>query len=113
MDCPYLFPATRIVNANTTCFAAFATAKKRFDAQLQGVQPYRLHDLRRSYSSVMASLGVQQIVVEKLLNHTSGGTQSPISQVYNKYSYLSEMREAILKYEAYLAKLTSPKALST
>ena len=53
----------------------------------------------------MASLGIPQIVVEKLLNHVSGGTQSPIAQVYNRHSYLAEMREAIDTYESHLAKL--------
>jgi hypothetical protein len=34
---------------------------------------------------------LRQVVVEKLFNHVSGGTQSPIAQVYNRYSYLDEM----------------------
>ncbi len=49
-----------------------------------------------------------QIVVEKLLNHVSGGTQSPIAQVYNRHSYLEEMRAAIRTYEDYLQKLLKP-----
>jgi hypothetical protein len=43
----------------------------------------------------MAALGVAQVVVEKLLNHVSGGTLSPIAQVYNRHSYMEEMRAAI------------------
>lgn len=71
-----------------------------------GVTDWTLHDLRRTVSSGMAALGIQQIVVEKLLNHMSGGTQSPISLVYNRHSYMDEMREAILQWEAYLDNLT-------
>lgn len=67
--------------------------------------PYRLHDLRQTVSTIMSALGVPQIVVEKLLNHVSGGTQSSIAQVYNRHSYLEEMREAIETYESHLEKL--------
>jgi hypothetical protein len=44
-------------------------------------------------------------VVEKLLNHVSGGEQSPIARIYNRHSYLEEMREACGKYEGYLRKV--------
>lgn len=103
--CPYLFPAARILSERTTTFNGWGKAKAALD-QVSGVTGYTLHDLRRTFSSYMASLGVPQIVVEKLLNHTSGGTQSPISQVYNRYSYMSEMREAVAKYEDYLSTIT-------
>ena len=53
----------------------------------------------------MAVLSVPQVVVEKLLDHVSGGTQSPISQVYNRHSYMAEMREALTKWENFLATL--------
>lgn len=53
----------------------------------------------------MAALSIPQIVVEKLLNHVSGGSQSQIAQVYNRYSYMPEMREAVEKWEGHLAGL--------
>ncbi len=104
-DSPYLFPATKLRRKGqpATVFGGWAKHKAAFDAKLEGVAPYRLHDLRRTFATTMASLGVPQIVVEKLLNHVSGGTQSPIAQVYNRHSYLEEMREAIKTYEDYLA----------
>ena len=71
-----------------------------------------LHDLRRTFSSGMAALKVPQVVVEKRLNHVSGGTQSPIAQVYNRHAYIDEMREAVLQWETYLDTLTVPKGLS-
>jgi hypothetical protein len=48
-------------------------------------------------------------VAEKLLNHVSGGSQSPIAQVYNRYSYLPEMRHAILRWEHHLNTIDAPK----
>lgn len=106
-DSPYLFPAAKLRRKGqaATVFGGWAKCKLAFDQTLEGVAPYRLHDLRRTVSTTMASLGVPQIVVEKLLNHVSGGTQSAIAQVYNRHSYLDEMREAIKTYEDYLAAL--------
>jgi integrase len=118
-DHPYLFPAARKRKDTTTVFNGWSKPKAKFDQEVCSlsaengqvppltVQPWTLHDLRRTYSSGMAALGVPQIVVEKLLNHVSGGTQSPISQIYNRYSYMGEMREAVTKWETYLAKLTA------
>lgn len=112
IESPCLFPASRqhVRGTPTTIFNGWGKAKATFDAKLEGVAPYRLHDLRRTFATTMASLGVPQIVVEKLLNHVSGGTQSPIAQVYNRHSYLDEMRDAIGTYEAFLEGLLSNKS---
>jgi hypothetical protein len=41
-----------------------------------------------------------------MLNHVSG-TISGVAAVYNRYSYLDEMREACHKYETWLEQLIS------
>jgi integrase len=104
----FLFPASRdhVKGKPTSVFNGWGKAKAAFDKGLQ-VAPYTLHDFRRTYSTAMASLGIPQIVVEKLLNHLSGGTQSPIAQVYNRHSYLAEMREAVKAHEKHLHSLCS------
>ncbi|NIP55705.1 MAG: tyrosine-type recombinase/integrase [Phycisphaerae bacterium] len=107
-DCPYLFPASRKMNDKTTVFNGWGKPKAALDEET-GLSNWTLHDLRRTLSSYLAGLGVQQIVVEKLLNHVSGGSQSPIAQVYNRYLYLEEMRDAVLKWENYLLELRAEK----
>ncbi|MEW8145798.1 MAG: tyrosine-type recombinase/integrase [Candidatus Thiodiazotropha endolucinida] len=107
-DCPYLFPASRKMSDKTTVFNGWGKPKASLDREC-GITGWTLHDLRRTVSSGMAALGIQQIIVEKLLNHVSGGTQSPISLVYNRHSYIDEMREAILQWEAYLDTLNTPE----
>jgi hypothetical protein len=52
----------------------------------------------------MASLEVPPHVVERLLNHVSG-TVSGVSAIYNRYSYLSEMTAAVMRYEEHLRSL--------
>ncbi|MBU2772621.1 site-specific integrase [Acidithiobacillus ferrooxidans] len=49
------------------------------------------HDLRRTAASHMASMGTQPLVISRLLNHKEGG----ITQIYNRYSYDKEKREAM------------------
>lgn len=103
----HLFPAARehVRGKPTTVFNGWGKAKQSFDAKLDDVKPYTLHDLRRSMSTVMAQLNIPQLVVEKLLNHISGGEQSPIAQVYNRHTYLSEMRDAVQAYENHLKSI--------
>jgi integrase len=109
----YLFPAAReqVRGKAATVFNGWGKPKKAFDNELgRRVAAWTLHDLRRTFSSGMAALGVPQAVVEKLLNHVSGGVQSPIAQVYNRYGYMAEMRDAIGKWEAKLTGLAKRAA---
>lgn len=87
-------------------FNGWGKSKQRFDKTLE-VAPYTLHDLRRTFSSNMARLGTPIHVTEKLLNHISG-TVSGVAAVYNRYSYLDEMRLAVTCHDHYLAKLIEP-----
>lgn len=103
-DCPYLFPAARQRNERTTVFNGWGKPKAELDKELP-IESWTLHDLRRTVSSGMAALGVPQIVVEKLLNHVSGGSQSPIAQVYNRHAYTDEMHDAVLQWERHLRTL--------
>jgi hypothetical protein len=63
-----------------------------------------LYDVRRTFSSQLASLGTPIHVTEKLLNHVSG-TVSGVAAVYNRYSYAAEMRTAVEAFEARLMEL--------
>ena len=84
----------------------WAPTKPKFDATLENVAPYTLHDLRRTFSSCLAALGTPIHVTEKLLNHVSG-TVSGVAAIYNRHTYMDEMREAITDYEETLATLVN------
>lgn len=86
-------------------FNGFSRSKRAFDREIV-IEPYTLHDLRRTFSSVMAKLGTPIHVTEKILNHTSG-TISGVAAVYNRHSYQDEMRDALGNYEAHLLNITS------
>ena len=105
-----LFPASRshVRGKSTTVFNGWPKSKVSFDLKLDGVAHYTLHDLRRTFSSQLASLATPIHVTEKLLNHVSG-TVSGVAAVYNRYSYAAEMRTAIQTYEARLKELLEKK----
>lgn len=69
-----------------------------------GIAPWTLHDLRRTFASGMQRLGVRMEVTEKLLNHVSGSFHGIVA-VYQRHSYLSEMREAQERWEKHVAAL--------
>lgn len=92
-----VFPAR---GAPNTPMNGWSKCKRAFDAGLEFAD-YTLHDLRRTFSSNLARLGVPIHVTERLLNHASGSV-SGVAAVYNRYSYAAEMRAAIEAYEAHL-----------
>ena len=68
------------------------------------IDPWTLHDLRRTFASGMQRMGVRIEVTEKLLNHVSGSFGGIVS-VYQRHSYLPEMRAAVEIWERHLAAL--------
>ncbi len=97
----YVFPGS---TESSKTFNGWGKCKKRFDDQLENVAHYTLHDLRRSFSTTHAKIGTPIHITEKLLNHVSGSF-SGVAAIYNRYSYLDEMREAVINYETYLETL--------
>lgn len=87
-------------------FSGWAWHKARFDEGLEEVDPYTIHDLRRTFATVHAKIGTPIHVTEKLLNHVSG-TISGVAAVYNRHSYIGEMTTAAEEYDKYIAKLIS------
>ena len=63
---------------------------------------WRLHDLRRTFATTAARLGIAPHVVEKCLNH-SGGTIRGVAAVYNRAGYDAEKRHALDAWAAHLA----------
>ena len=88
------FPA----RGKTTPFNGHSPCKRKLDERC-GVPEWTLHDLRRTFASGMASIGVQLPVIERLLNHVSGSFGGIVG-VYQRYDFMPEMREAILAWEA-------------
>ena len=86
--------------------AATERAKtKKLTVEPVSIEPWTLHDLRRTVASGMAALGVAPHVVERLLNHSTG-TIRGVAAVYNRHSYLPEMRRAVEVWAQHVTMLT-------
>ncbi len=97
----YVFPSSA-----GTPFSAWSKTKRRLD-KISGISDWVLHDFRRTFSSMCAEHELADaLTVERILGHVSG-TLSPVARVYNRHTYLPQMREALLRWEQHLATLIS------
>ena len=101
----YLFPSH---GGKGPVFNGWGKSFDRFAETLEDVGSFTLHDLRRTFATTHAKLGTPIHVTEKLLNHVSG-TISGVAAVYNRHSYIDEMRAAMSEYDDYLAKLVAER----
>lgn len=80
----------------------FTQAKARLDALMGAIfnprplQPWVLHDLRRTCATGMAEVQIQPHIIEECLNHITART--PIAAIYNRHRYLIETAEAWKKW---------------
>ena len=70
------------------------------------IVPWRLHDLRRTCATGLASLRVPVRVTEAALNHVSG-TGGGIVAVYQKHDFADERREALDAWASYVMELVA------
>ncbi|WP_417879532.1 tyrosine-type recombinase/integrase [Vibrio sp.] len=54
-------------------------------------EKWRLHDLRRTFSTHLNNMGIQPHIIESLLGHSIGG----VAGVYNRSQYLEQKRKAL------------------
>jgi integrase len=101
-ESPYLFPSRR---GEGNHFSGWGKLKYRLDTKAN-VSDWTIHDLRRVFSSGLASLNVPIHVTEKLLAHTSG-TISGVAAIYNKHAYFDEQTAALQAWEDWLSSLRS------
>lgn len=73
---------------------AINRAIRRNDEQLQEVEHFTPHDLRRTAASHMTALGVPCLIVSKILNHV----ENSVTAVYDRHSYDKEKKQAMEKW---------------
>ena len=99
-----------------TVLGGLSRAKARLDARMlalarhtspkAAIEPWVIHDLRRTAASGMARLGVSLPVIEKVLNHTSGSFAGIVG-VYQHHDFLDEKRAALDAWARHVQSLTS------
>lgn len=74
-----------------------------------GVVSFAIHDLRRTAATGLARNGIPTAVISKLLNHVSGDSGvGRITQIYNRYDYDKEKRDALIRWDAHIAQILRP-----
>jgi integrase len=93
-------------NSKTALDERILAARRERDPAAKAID-WRLHDLRRTASTVMADrLGVLPHVIEAILNHVSGH-KGGVAGIYNRAKYQADMREALERWAAHVQTITS------
>ena len=101
----FLFPA----RGRDEPFNGWSESMRAFRERC-GVVDFTLHDLRRTAATGMAELGVSPHVIERVLNHITGATAqsiTPLGRIYNRYTYINEMREALDRWNIHVMTLSA------
>jgi len=77
------------------------------DPEQVEIEPWRVHDLRRTLATGMQRLGVRFEVTEAILNHVSG-SKSGVAGVYQRHDWRDEKRAALNAWAAHIGKLVRP-----
>jgi len=100
-----------------TPISGISKPKLRLDAEVarmaqaeerDPLEPWRIHDLRRSVATGLQRLGVRFEVIEAALNHVSGA-RGGIAGVYQNHDWAEEKREALCLWAAHIESLNKPK----
>lgn len=83
-------------------FTDWGKGKLALDDRLLGkIEPWVVHDIRRTVATRMADLGVQPHIIEAVLNHHSGH-KAGVAGIYNRSSYEREVRAALALWADHL-----------
>ena len=93
-----------------TSVSGWSKAKRALDtaaAEINGgsLQPWRLHDLRRSAATGLQRLNVGLQVIEAIFGHVSG-SRAGVVGVYQRYQFLAEQRAALEAWANEIKRIT-------
>jgi integrase len=96
---PYVFAAGK----GKGPFNSFSQRKEELDSKLEGVEPWTVHDLRRTARSLMSRARVDDNIAERTLGHAIPGVKG----VYDRHAYFDEKGEALAKLAELVQQIIS------
>ena len=102
----WLFPSPHTDQPVTGPAVDHALRNNRDSIGIEDVTP---HDLRRTAASHMTSMGINRLVVSKVLNHAESG----VTAVYDRHGYDAEKRHALEAWGTRLAEIVQGPAAET
>lgn len=100
---PLVLPANRAGSSRP--ISGWSKMKRRLDAAA-AIEPWRLHDLRRSFATGMQRLGVRLEVTEQLLGHVSR-SRAGVVGIYQRHDFAAEQRIALEKWADHIRRITT------
>jgi len=98
---PYLLPRKDGLKPINPMLITRSVERLTHRFQAVGIEPFTPHDLRRTGRTGLASLGIEDEVAERVLNHQKKG----MKRVYDRFAYSPQKRDAIEKWARYLSDL--------
>jgi integrase len=99
----------KVFGRNGTGFSGWSKSKAALDAMFSEagfvMKPWRLHDLRRTFSTRLHDAGVEPLVIEALLAHKQQG----VAAVYNRASFREAKRVALARWHDILTTVLGPE----
>jgi integrase len=85
---------------------SWSRRKREFDAKLEGVKPWVLHDLRRTARSLMSRAGIRPDISERVLGHVIKGVEG----IYDRHAYTEEKAHALKALAGLIDRIVNPPA---
>lgn len=73
------------------------------------VRDFRIHDLRRTAATNMAKLGIDPMVIGKVLNHKELAQEHRITAIYNRHDYMEKKEQALNQWNHKLEQVLEGK----
>lgn len=102
----FVFP--RRIGAGDARHMAESTLNLALYGLKTGLEPFTVHDLRRTVRTQLGALKIPPHICERCLNHKIGGVQG----VYDRYDYWDERKSALEAWAAVLAGLESDRKVT-
>jgi integrase len=104
VDGPFVFTTTGV-----SAISGWSRAKSRIDEAISAarveagnaapMEPWRLHDLRRSFATHACDLlEIDPAVADRCLNHVGASTTSTVSRIYARNEMYAQRREALSQW---------------
>jgi integrase len=97
----WVFPARRRDKRGKYEHVGMDTLNVALGRVKHGLEPFTIHDFRRTARTQLAELGVAPHVAEACLNHKPKGVEG----VYNRHSYFAERRAALQSWADLLVQI--------
>jgi integrase len=81
-----------------------AVTAARSEAGLPELEPWTIHDLRRTVGTGLGKLGVTRFIIARVLNHADRS----VTGIYDRHEYVAEKRNALDAWANYLGNQIAP-----